>query len=148
VKSDASSSLIVLRDSHSAMTACTASTVSQVFDFDAELMRSKVYAPAVRSLLRRVLRCNRAIDLETIRSSSTSRSRFSETEKEAARSKEIDSTLKAERKKESRGCEILVLGFSDSGKEEFVRQMESVHQGGYTEDEQKLYLETSNSTGL
>lgn len=139
VKNDASSSLIVLRDSGSAVTGHTASTVSRVFDSDADLMRSRVYQPTVRSLLRRALRRNRAIDLETIRLPSTSRSSSSKT-KEAARSKEIDATLKADKKKLRRDRKILLFGSSDSGKEVILTQIEVVPHGGYTIDERERYL--------
>lgn len=57
----------------------------------------------------------------------------------SARSKEIDSQIKAHQHEEKFNLRILMLGTSASGKSTFAKQLKILHCKGFTEDELENY---------
>ncbi|KAM4665028.1 guanine nucleotide-binding protein G(i) subunit alpha-3-like [Discoglossus pictus] len=59
----------------------------------------------------------------------------------AARSKQIDQYLLEDRGKVRNELNVLVLSSGESGKSSFMKQMKILHEGGFSEEERKLYKE-------
>lgn len=136
---DDSSSLVVIRDSASLLSASTNTTensskLSMRFMFDGELLQSKVYQGTIRSLLRRAMHGATATGSITLQSNLY---KSPEERKEMkTRSRHIDRILHRDKLIENREFQILVHGRHQSGKSTICRMLELASSA---EDSQSRY---------
>ena len=133
---DDSSSLCCLRDTASFQNSLTVTTerssmLSREFDFDAEVMTSKVYKGQIRSLVRRALRKSRqaADDDATAQGEGT--------QPAIVTSAAIDTSIERNTKAQSRAIKILVLGHDDSEVCLFLDKMRIQYGEGYSLEERQ-----------
>ena len=126
-----SASLIVLRDESSFFSrySDTLSRLSAVFDFDRELVATKVYDRANRGLLKKALRGafqptqDKDHDQATVSSSKLNQ----------LSSKNIDLAIKEDAKNLKRVVKIAVLGRPNSGRDTIMEQIKAAEDRGYFE---------------
>ena len=119
---DDSSSLCCLRDSVSFWNRLTATTetsskLSREFDFDAEIMTSKVYKGQMRSLVRRAMRKSSQAK------SKDPAEQGEERQSLLLNSATVEKSLKRERKAQRSQEQILLLGQDDNEKCLFLHEM-------------------------
>ena len=116
---DDTTSLVVLCDTSSRNSRVTESTetssrLSTIFQFDAELIGSRVYQRAVHQLFKRTVHQGKYLD-ETAKQSDFFAIKKTERLEERLQSKTIDRLLRKEREKMLTELKVLVSGAEDSG---------------------------------
>ena len=143
--------MIVLRDTASCFSSGTQSTeqsynISLTFPFDAELMGSRVYQRAVRSLFRRRNRPNEKANVASTKSQSINLYLTQETKDSCTKSRQIDAIIDESRKEMRKTCKILMLGGPNSGKDVVWERMKILNQGGYNRQVRLGYRDKVLST--
>jgi hypothetical protein len=139
-------SLFVHRDTDSLITRVTdnLSKLSIKFEFDSKLFVSKVYERAFRSSVKKSLRVQNVDHTATkisrpFRAHGTEHPRVHVDDEAAKNSREIDLQLQRDKRRLIRECKILALGGAKSGKEEVIRSMKFLEDGGYNADERQMF---------
>ena len=150
---DDSSSLIVLRDTASYFSGGTQSTeqsskFSMKFRFDAEIMGSRVYQRAVRSLFRRRGRQYEKTNRTSTMSQPVNPYLSQRFKLSNSKSKEIDAILEEDARKRRKTCKILMVGGPSSGVHVTLERMILLDRLENIPQERLSYREKIQSTVL